>query len=653
MATAAKKAKATREKKQAERNISVSKQIQAKNGGTKTSSSAPSAALTNLSIGLATGGGSARGNDFADSFGSTSGGANVKNTTVSTTPRSKSTLQNASFGSSSGPSSALKELSISLAKNNKTSLRASESATSVGRASNLNTAQNESITSKAGRSGRALTDREVDDLGARGYFEGDFVPGLGKLLPNGTFDTRGLDQLDTIKAKALEIQAKLNTMKANEATAAEGAVVSDAAAVKEEKDAMTSVAEANKKSPISQTLALLDQQILDINSQLKDDIKQLGKDFGQSKTNLEGQQTQETGQQSVQLANAGGYLGYSGSGQGVMLKLAESHRAELTALDVARQKAINDAKGAAAERKFDVVKEKANAIQRIEEAAYEAELAYQAKVKEQQDKQAEVIKKQATESDIFTAFQSGAKTPEAVYKALAGTVDIKTINDFLKNITDDIGGEGAFKFTSANNAALLGSGMAMDDIKAFNEYVNENGYDETVRGMLTAPQKLAADKIFREKEKSTGSGGGAYAYDFTNATIGNLKGLGYSTAEVEQIEYVLNNYGVEAVLYGEEDVDKRAALAKELGGGVALTTVESALNPPSVDEVITDIISTMSDDQVSKLKGMADSSNISSMWKGKKTDIKNLLNQPEMKEVLQAAINNGLTTEEILEQLVK
>jgi ribosomal protein L20 len=604
------------------------------------SSSAPSTTVrqTTGSVPSATapssgGGGSARGDDFAGSITGSDIGSEIKDTKVNTTPRTRTQLKKAKFdlGGGGGGIDQEKLRRDSINRQNKIKKDNRERRERLSRngrltsdnlrAGEVNRVQNEAITTQGGRSTRVLSDKEVNDLGARGFFEGDFVPGEGKLLPDGTFDRSMIDTFESIKAKTDDVVSRFNALKEQEKTAATSAVASDTSVVQEEKSALNSIASAAKDSPISQTLALLDQQILNINNQLKEDVRQIGRDFNQSRKTLEGQQEQETGQQSVQIANAGGYLGFTGSGQGVMLKLAEGHRAELTALDVARQKAINEARSAAAERKFDVVKEKASAIQRIEEAAYEAELEYQAKIQAEKEKEIAAESERQTQSDILAAIQNGSKDVTSIFNSLGGTVDIETINKTLKGITADVGD--GFKFSASNNAALLGSGLGMDDIKALNEYINENGYDATVRSNLSASQKAALDKIFLPIQKVTGSTSTGNAMsildlDRLEESYGVRFPFGVTQGQVTQ--FFADNPGA-------TPEEMQQAINESLGGGGG----EDSGGGVSIQVNKDWLSSNLSIDQQKRL---ADLVGASSWFTGKETDVNRMYNDPGLMQSL-------------------
>ena len=488
----------------------------------------------------ATVGGSARGDDFAGAFGSSDTSTPVKTTKVNTTPRTKSQLQNANFQLAGGGAAttvdAVKQKSILAAQARKNKERQSK-ITKEGslasdnlRASNVNT----TVSQAPSMAGTQSSDQSGNQSN---------TPQIGDVV--GQTSRGGLDKLSAKEKAILDAQKQVNQLKANQTTAADGVTSSDAPVVQQEQAAATSIASAATNNPMAQTLALLDQQIGNIKTQLNTDVKNINDSYAQSQKTLEGKQAQETGQQSVQLANAGGYLGYTGSGQGVMLKLAESHRAEISALDAKRQQAIAEAQQAAANRRWDIVKEKAGIVADTEKAAYNAQIKYNEQVQAQANQEAQKARDLQTESDIFNAIQGGAKTPKDIFSKLGGAVDAKTINSFLTNITKDIGGTDAFKFSAANNATLIGAGMSSDDIKALNEYVNENGYTDKVRALLTPSQKAAADKIFK-----TGGIGSGNPSGFTSQEKRKLEQAGLLEANrQDQLDFLYGDNKSSKVKY--------------------------------------------------------------------------------------------------------
>lgn len=294
------------------------------------------------------------------------------------------------------------------------------------------------------------------------------------------------------KAEAERLSKEVGILAKQEETAAQDAVVSDTPEVQEESDALKFL----KEDVGTDSLKVLNDELKQMRSDLRDQEKTIGKAYDVKQTGMTGEQAGETGQTSAALASAGGYLGFSGSAQGVMLSLAESHRAELVSLESERQNALQEARTAAANRRFDIVRLKADEIARIDQETYERTKEYHTEVKKEADKKVEEEKTLKTQNDIFKAITGGAKTVEAIFNKLGGKTDANDIKDVLENLTSSTG---SFKFSANETAGLLGAGMPSADISTLLDYVNENGYTEEVRSQLTPAQRAAADKIFREK----------------------------------------------------------------------------------------------------------------------------------------------------------
>ena len=612
---------------------------------------APSGPLNAAQIG-----GSARGDDYAPAFNATGGPAILKKTKGSMTQATdilagKQTIKGAISQNRAIEQERQRQIKEAITKKQKETRQKRQERMKGGRlqtdnmrASNINTTLGEAVTAKGARSTRGISDKEVDDLAKRGFREGDFVPDRGVLLPDGTFDTSRLDKINEIKSKADLIVEQFNKFKEREALKTDNATVSDTPIVQNEKKATDSIANAFKTNPMAESLALLDENILNIKEQLKGDLQSINQSFSQAKTGLEGKQAGEMGAQSVQLANAGGYLGYSGGAQGVLLNLAESHRAELSALDVKRQQAIQEARNAAANRQFDVVREKAKIVEDIEKAAYQSQLDYQEKVALEAEKQAQIAEKQKVEQDIFTAIQGGAKTPADIYKAMGGTATAEEVNSFLKNILpDSLKETGAgFKFSANNTASLLGAGLGQDDILTLNEYINENGYTDELRNQLTPIQRTAADKIFRPIEKVTGkSSSVSFGKPMTVLDLDRIEEsygvrLPFGITQAEATQFFQDNQG-------KSPDELQAALNKELGITARGNTID--FNADYIRNNLTQ------DQQ----KSLADLVGASSWWRGKEADIENMLNNPSFIETLNSKIEllrqQGIADEDIIDAL--
>ena len=626
--------------------------------GASTSSGGPSDALRNLSVSLVNNppaGGSARGDDFASS----GGGDSIRNDVIDTTPRSKEELEGATFNLSGGGGGG--GLSIAQQKaqlqarfkeardNRNAMMEGGRSASDNLRASNIDTVGGDRVTDGAQSSGggdvdqtkrtgagtidNPLTDIQIQDLADQGIFEGDNMPGRGILTPMGTF-----------RSQADVMAEQVETLSAQDTTPTDGITSSDTSAVEEETAAVESINEAAK---VVRDLTYLDEEIKNIQAELKNEMEIINSQAKLDAEAMKNTQAGETGQTAVGIANAGGFLGFSGSGTGVMLTLAKSHRTELQSLDARRKQAIFQAQQAARENRFDLVKLKAQELEDIEQETYNREQDYLNRVRVQTEKTQAKQERAQTETSIFEAIQGGATTVAGIFAQLDGSVDVDTISKFLEDITPE-SAEG-FKFSATQNASLLGTGMNLGDIRALSSYISENGYTEEVRGMLTPTEKLAVDKIFREKPKATGEETVKPRFKFSNDKVGQLLGAGFLEEDIPALEESLRLYGMEATLSAIEDPNQRLALATMQGGTEILSQVEA--EPPTVANTITSISSSLTREQLLNLKAKADQFGQSKLLTGKKKDVIRLLETPEMQEVIQNAINQNMSTEDIIAAL--
>lgn len=418
-------------------------------------STGPSDAIKNLSISLA-------------------GGA--KNSTTS------SNLKNLSINLANnytkeqkkkGPSKSLRDLSISLAKGNTAATGAS-----ALRASTANTAESTSTVSAGSKS----------SVGA-------------------TSSNSFAEQVEKARQEGLRIQAEVAKLRKQEETSAGGITASDSTIIDEEKNAQNNIKNASASAPTNSALTLLDQEMKRLQDTLRTNEQAVNKGFDANKATIEQQQAREAGATSVGLANAGGYLGFSGSGNAVMLSLANSHRAELTQLEAKRQQAIADARNASAEKRYDIVRLKAEEIKRIDQETYQRQETYNAQVKavaDEETKKADVKKieetKLANENTIYSAIKNGATDAKSIFDATKGKIAIKEIQDFITGATPKIpSGSKLFGFNPTQTGLLLGSGLNKDDIAALNEAINTTGYTDEIRAALPASVRAVTDKIYHGK----------------------------------------------------------------------------------------------------------------------------------------------------------
>ena len=498
-------------------------------------------------------------------------------------------------------------------------------ATDNLRASNLNTTDQEAITTKGARSTTSardenqrtgagtednpLTTIQIQDLEKQGIKEGDMVPGKGFLTPIGTFRS-------VYDKKAEDLTDAATSLAEKDKTETDNITASDETVVNDEKAAVETV---NESSKVVRDLTYLDDEISRIQDDLKNEIEAINAQTKVDKENKVSQQSSETGQTSVGLANAGGYLGFSGSATGVLLNLAKSHRAELQSLDAERQQAIFEAQDAARNNQFDLVKLKAQELKDIEQEEYNRKQDYLEETRKINEKEAAKKEKAKTENDIYTAIQGGAKTVDEIFGKLEGAVDAKTIKDFLENITPE-SAEG-FKFSATQIASLIGSGLGMDDIKALSEYVNENGYDDKVRSSLSSTQKVALDKIFLPVQKITGSTVSSKPMsvldlDRLQESYGVRFPFGVTQGEVT--EFFADNPGLD----GEE---MQNLINEHLGGS---NQGEGEQKIQVNKEWLTSNL------DINQQKKLADLVGASSWFSGKETDINNMYNDAGLMQSL-------------------
>lgn len=183
------------------------------------------------------------------------------------------------------------------------------------------------------------------------------------------FDVQAFQQSQLARAKT-DLEAMAKSLAERETTTAGAAVSSDEPAVTSEKAALDTLDVKAGADPTRDALDLLSQEIARGEALLSQQERSINRSYDATKTSFQDKQYRETGETSAGIAAAGGYLGFSGSGQGVLLNLAKSHRDELLALEAQRQQALMEAREAAANRRFDLVKLKADEIVRIDDEIY-------------------------------------------------------------------------------------------------------------------------------------------------------------------------------------------------------------------------------------------------------------------------------------------
>lgn len=380
----------------------------------------------------------------------------------------------------------------------------------------------------------------------------------------------------------------------------------------------------------------------------KEETGAINTNFDEQRTATEYQQKRETGQTSVDLARAGGYLGVTASQSGVLQQLANNQRQELASLENDREAALRAANNAYEDRDFELVREKLKSARDIEQEIYNRTQEYNAQIQDALKAEQEKLAKTQEQTDIYNAIQTtGSQDVGSIFQALNGAVPVENIRSFLNNLVPKsaVGGDGAFTFTGTNVAKLLGAGMGQDDIIAFNEYVNENGYTDELRATLTPAQRAAADAIFRDVKNTTGTSDVTKPMTILDLqriqeTYGVLFPLGVTAGEVTQ--FLRDNIGKSAsemqeaidAIFGPQDE------SNPLGRNSDGFKIEIS------EEWLRKTLST------TQLKKLADLVNASAWYTGKETDINRMFNDPKFLTQLQEKVDEaralGLSDTEIL-----
>lgn len=245
------------------------------------------------------------------------------------------------------------------------------------------------------------------------------------------------------------------------------------------------------------------------------DVNSINQSSDAEIASTEDAQDKETGTTSTQVARLGGYLGDSGSGMGVLTNLSLRHRAEIGDLEAKRQAALQAARDGFVKQSYALAQQKSEEAKQYEQEAYNRRTAFFGTAQKLMSQQA-----------ISKAIQGGAKSAQDIFDQLGGQVSIDDINSFLKGVAPDT--TGAFKFSNDDVTKLLGSGLSQKDISGVIDYVNENGYDESLRSSLTPSERSMLDDIFYPKTPGTGVGG--------NLSIAEAKSLGLPTSIIGRSE---------------------------------------------------------------------------------------------------------------------
>lgn len=279
-----------------------------------------------------------------------------------------------------------------------------------------------------------------------------------------------------------------------------GVTATNGGALKEEGKTGADILNAINTPPLD--TSFYDKNIADLTAQQAEAERVINEQFNNAKIGTENAQRSEVGSTSAALARAGGYLGNSASGQGVLLSLAQTHRAELQSLDSKRAAALNEAKSAYTEKQFQNARDKYKEVKDYEKTITERKIKYFETVQAEQEKIRKAQAERQINVDIFDAISNGAKNESEVYAKLGGRATPEQIGEYYAKIKPKTVAGDAFKLSNTDMSMLLGSGMGQDDIQALSDYVNLNGFTDELKSKLTPYQRRVMDSIFTLKKEA-------------------------------------------------------------------------------------------------------------------------------------------------------
>ena len=452
-------------------------------------------------------------------------------------------------------------------------------------------------------------------------------------------------QLQQIKEKALVLKGTIDERaRAEKAAGSSGrGVTSDSNNSRRDEDSLREEIESNLKKQQKDQQRQVERERRALEQRREEEQAGINDRFDINRTQTEFEQERETGQTSTNLARAGGYLGVTGSQEGVLKNLDIVQDREIQNLEVNREEALRAANSAYEDRDFELARESLQIARDIEQEIYNRTQDYNSQNAGRNAAERERLEATERQNTIFNAIETtGSESPRDIFEALNGTVPIEEINAFLNGIVPDSAVGDGYKFTGSQTAGLLGAGMGQDDITAFNQYINENGYDDFVRGSLTPAQRAAADKIFRDVKTTTGADSPGKPLSILDIqrledTYGVLFPLGVTAGEATQ--FLRDNAGASP---SELQTALDGIFGTQSGNGTSANDFSIEFSEDWFRANLTK----------GQLKNLADMVKASRWWSYKSYDIDRMFETPEFYQELQSRVqalrDEGITDAEIL-----
>lgn len=222
-----------------------------------------------------------------------------------------------------------------------------------------------------------------------GYFSGD-AAGLSALgsksiynapIEGGFYSGAASGYETAAKQASLAKAAKALTEKTS--TTSSSFVSSSAPVVQQEKDTtktvqdlMGSITPPKEETGSAQTasdayMKMIDEQTAALEKRRTDEVARISGQFDQAETGLKNTQKSEAGATGAMVARSGGFLGNTGSGTGVLLNLAATHKSEIATLQAKRADAIQQANNAITDKQFALAQLKVKEVKDIEQTIHD------------------------------------------------------------------------------------------------------------------------------------------------------------------------------------------------------------------------------------------------------------------------------------------
>lgn len=275
---------------------------------------------------------------------------------------------------------------------------------------------------------------------------------------------------------------------------------------------MTSV-EKNLADAYKQSDKLLKDRLNELDTSASDQYGLINKQFDTAIADTKTNQNKETATFNAGLARIGGYLGGSASSMGAINTLENTHRLEIASLEAKRANALQAARDAVANKRFDYAKELAQSAKDLQttiadrkDKFFNQTLQYtqnqrqdtEFRVKQANDQLDNLVtgKINPSTQDVLSIAQNLNTSPDNVLKIIQAkrqSLDLKEAQDrseFDIKILNALDNIPKGQFVTIN-------GKTYEGLKGGSETINKNNEFEAAKAFINSPnnQDLSAEEI--------------------------------------------------------------------------------------------------------------------------------------------------------------